>query len=413
MDHRFPVRPFMPAPFIPHMPMTMRHEGKLPHIFSYDFEDPKLEKKWRNQKEDITDYFNYGMNEEVWRIYAEKVRKLSSKTEKFTNETRECMVLDDTLPLEFGGFGNPYHESLRNIPFLNAVKKNKERFFLKYFFENGDQLKHLFQEALTKEEVFEETEKVLKSTYDAVEPGLLQLKRTLPPENLYAHSRPALPNPSMMQRNIIQNKDIMGIGRPMENRNNPIVNLLQSNSLGFSAAQQILNSLVNPDLIKNEKKPSRQNSPSRHHRSNRRPKSDRSSESVSKLRKDRKEKRESPRREKKRRDKSTSSTRSLSKKKRTDKRKEKDRSRARSRSRDKDNGDEERESRKKSKKEVKERKQESKRRSKEKPKLQRESSVMKSQSEENRSSAKRRDGAIVIKSKNSLDIRNRIQPRKE
>ena len=55
---------------------------KLPAIFYEDFDSPKMQRKWNNPNEDITDYFNYGMNEESWKIYANKVRDLADAADK-------------------------------------------------------------------------------------------------------------------------------------------------------------------------------------------------------------------------------------------------------------------------------------------------------------------------------------------
>lgn len=47
--------------------------GQLAHEFSIDSLD---EKPWRKPGADITDYFNYGFNEETWRAYCEKQKKM-------------------------------------------------------------------------------------------------------------------------------------------------------------------------------------------------------------------------------------------------------------------------------------------------------------------------------------------------
>ena len=108
---------------------VQRPEHKVPAIFYFNLDDTKSEKKWRNPKEDITDYFNYGLNDETWKIYADKVVKIAEKVDKFTSDSTETAVLNDRIPLEFGVFGNPYFEKLRHLPFFDVIKKNKERFF--------------------------------------------------------------------------------------------------------------------------------------------------------------------------------------------------------------------------------------------------------------------------------------------
>jgi hypothetical protein len=56
------------------------------------------DKPWRNQDSNISDYFNYGFNEETWRMYCAKVAslrteygiftKIEEKTPKFKSEAR-------------------------------------------------------------------------------------------------------------------------------------------------------------------------------------------------------------------------------------------------------------------------------------------------------------------------------------
>lgn len=47
--------------------------GQLAHEFSIDSLD---DKPWRKPGADITDYFNYGFNEETWRAYCEKQKRM-------------------------------------------------------------------------------------------------------------------------------------------------------------------------------------------------------------------------------------------------------------------------------------------------------------------------------------------------
>lgn len=47
--------------------------GQLAHEFSIDSLE---EKPWRKPGADITDYFNYGFNEETWRAYCERQKKM-------------------------------------------------------------------------------------------------------------------------------------------------------------------------------------------------------------------------------------------------------------------------------------------------------------------------------------------------
>ena len=54
----------------------MNPTQKLPDIYYFDFKAPSLDKKWLNRDYNLTDYFNYGFNEELWKCYINKVRKL-------------------------------------------------------------------------------------------------------------------------------------------------------------------------------------------------------------------------------------------------------------------------------------------------------------------------------------------------
>lgn len=185
-DNRFPTRPLPQPAFLPRpmmMPlMAQRPDLKVPPIFYYNLDDPKVEKKWRGPKEDITDYFNYGLTEETWKILAEKVVKLADKVDKFTYDHGECVALNDRIPLEFGGFGAPFFEQTKKLPFINILKKNKERFFYQYLQQSKydvDEVKNQLQNALTSDTV-EETYYEVRNAYDAVVPDLLQLKHKLP-----------------------------------------------------------------------------------------------------------------------------------------------------------------------------------------------------------------------------------------
>lgn len=106
----------------------------LPDIFYYNFYEQGMEKKWNNPKEDITDYFNYGMNEETWKIYANKVRDLADSMGKgFGQRTPEnSFPFDKNLPIDIGGFGEPHFSEVKDVSFFDIMRKNKERFFLRH-----------------------------------------------------------------------------------------------------------------------------------------------------------------------------------------------------------------------------------------------------------------------------------------
>lgn len=51
--------------------------GNVNGVPLYDFNlDTMEDKPWRKPGADITDYFNYGFNEDSWKIYCERQRKL-------------------------------------------------------------------------------------------------------------------------------------------------------------------------------------------------------------------------------------------------------------------------------------------------------------------------------------------------
>ena len=88
---------------------------ELPEIFKYDFD--KSTHPWNKKESDITDYFNYGYNEETWKLYVNKVRKMAlnlNPTEyKIDTEalpdSQTLNELDDEFPIDLGGFSNPFY----------------------------------------------------------------------------------------------------------------------------------------------------------------------------------------------------------------------------------------------------------------------------------------------------------------
>lgn len=165
---------------------------KLPPIFYYNLDDPKVEKRWRNPKEDLTDYFNYGHNETTWKLYAEKVVKLTNKMDNFMHKDSSCNVLNDKLPLDLGGFGPPHFEPIQKLPFFEIIKKNKERFFFQQLADRNE-FKNQLQNSLTGDFV-EENYSDVRACYDSVEPNLLQMKHPLPQQAthtpMYGHGYP-------------------------------------------------------------------------------------------------------------------------------------------------------------------------------------------------------------------------------
>lgn len=92
---------------------------QLPEIFKLDIS--KIEIK----KEQLSDYFNYGFTEEVWKRYAAQVVLREKEIEqfnlndnlkkRFTNKKLSHPVLDFYLPHEFGGLGECTEEKYSQI----------------------------------------------------------------------------------------------------------------------------------------------------------------------------------------------------------------------------------------------------------------------------------------------------------
>jgi len=89
-------------------------------VYYFEFERPGLEKPWQENRDKIEEYFNYGFNEESFKIYQQKVKKFSENHLQELKGSKEFKerVLDDNrakehhpinfyLPHEFGGAGQP------------------------------------------------------------------------------------------------------------------------------------------------------------------------------------------------------------------------------------------------------------------------------------------------------------------
>ncbi|KNC71742.1 hypothetical protein SARC_15716, partial [Sphaeroforma arctica JP610] len=52
--------------------LSLRAEGEVDGVKTFDFDlDGADDKPWRNPGADLTDYFNYGFNEDTWRQYCD------------------------------------------------------------------------------------------------------------------------------------------------------------------------------------------------------------------------------------------------------------------------------------------------------------------------------------------------------
>lgn len=364
--HRFPVRP--PQPAFLHKPMMMgmmphRSDQKLPSIFYFNLDDPKVEKKWRGPKEDVTDYFNYGLTEETWKIMVDKVVKLSEKVENFMHPQGECTTLNDKLPLEFGGFGKPYFDQISKLPFLSILKKNKERFFFQYFQQyryDVDEAKNQLQNALNSEYI-EENYNDVRATYEDFVPGVLQLKHKLPqithttmyrPRTGYGGG-PGQPRPSL---NPLKDPALASITAGLP-KSSAAQKPPETSKFGFPLSAEGLKNMtallelaghhipqLNSDKRDTETRDDYRSRPRKYSDA-----SFREGESRKKLEKVERERSKTPKKDKKRKDKKSRSRSKDSRKKKRDRKKSKHRSRERS--------EESREKKKSAKKSHKEKKE--------------------------------------------------------
>ena len=60
------------------MDETMKPEKqkrtKIGDVYFFEFDKPGLEKPWQENKDKMEDYFNYGFNEESFKIYQQKIK---------------------------------------------------------------------------------------------------------------------------------------------------------------------------------------------------------------------------------------------------------------------------------------------------------------------------------------------------
>ena len=117
---------FIPPP----PPKTQLPENRsLPEIFSFNFDDPSLEKPWTLPTNDVTDYFNYGFNEELWRIYTEETKKVFEKMDVPQRHDGESAI-DLDLPIEMGGFAFFLNRNFEEFHLQKLMLKNPDQYFL-------------------------------------------------------------------------------------------------------------------------------------------------------------------------------------------------------------------------------------------------------------------------------------------
>lgn len=137
---------------------------ELPGIFNYNFENGDLRDRWNDKEENLSDYFNYGMNEDIFRLYRKKLRHMTDIMSKLYSEHKsaDCSnrgelgdkltvhgnssedpniivrrpmgsdQLDTTLGVEFGGLGPMLFSELIKDELLVQLNLNPEKFWLKH-----------------------------------------------------------------------------------------------------------------------------------------------------------------------------------------------------------------------------------------------------------------------------------------
>ena len=115
---------------LPDTKKTSRNLVKLPKIFDYNFSDYNESKSWRSANEDITDYFNYGFNEETWRIYSEKTKAYFAKIQVEKSNRNTNLLIDKDLPMDLGGFGDQVNQDLKSSELFLSMTENLDRFWL-------------------------------------------------------------------------------------------------------------------------------------------------------------------------------------------------------------------------------------------------------------------------------------------
>lgn len=52
---------------------------KVGDVYFFEFDKPGLEKPWKDNKDKMEDYFNYGFNEDSFKIYQQKIRSYANE----------------------------------------------------------------------------------------------------------------------------------------------------------------------------------------------------------------------------------------------------------------------------------------------------------------------------------------------
>lgn len=109
---------------------SQRPKAKLPRIYDFNFDDPKIEKPWRSNVEGLSDYFNYGFDEETWRLHVEKAKLYHSQLQFDRSDKSASGFTRTELPVECGGFGAPANGLLAETELFLSLTANPEKFWL-------------------------------------------------------------------------------------------------------------------------------------------------------------------------------------------------------------------------------------------------------------------------------------------
>ena len=127
MQHRL-------APNIPPPPPTQSKNNRnangveLPDVFMLNLDDLNPKRPWTQPNHDPTDYFNYGFNEETWKLYTSKVRQVFQKEDIPKQGPGRHMVYDTERPVEAGGFGPAISNEVRGFDSFKLFLKISNSF---------------------------------------------------------------------------------------------------------------------------------------------------------------------------------------------------------------------------------------------------------------------------------------------
>lgn len=105
------------------------NENQL-EILNFDFEKPASEKPWLNQANDLSDYFNYGFNEETWRVYATQLKCLEGKSSSQNTFSKSSLFLETGRAVDLGGFGQFANDWFLSYELFDSLKNRQLNFLL-------------------------------------------------------------------------------------------------------------------------------------------------------------------------------------------------------------------------------------------------------------------------------------------